>query len=191
MWRDNCCNSCMTLFREKYRSESIRLPNWDYSSNGHYFLTICTNNRNPLFGKIVDGKMILNDYGGIIRSEWLKSPQLRRELHLDEYIIMPDHIHGIVIIQRKNHDKSVDIIGTCGRTSLPEPTNQPCPHMKSKSLSTFINGFKSATTKQINELRKTPRRPVWQRNYYESIIRDERGLRRIREYIKDNVKSRK
>lgn len=168
------------------------MPNWDYSSNGHYFLTICTNNRNPLFGKIVDGKMILNDYGGIIRSEWLKSPQLRRELHLDEYIIMPDHIHGIVIIQRKNNDKPDETVEANGRSPLQYPTTQQYPfRMKPKSLSTFISGFKSATTKQINELRKTPRRPVWQRNYYESIIRDERGLRRIREYIKDNVKSRK
>ena len=143
--REYCCIFVMPLFKGKYRTGSIRLPDWDYSSNGYYFVTICTNNRKPLFGNIIGGKIILNEYGKTVQTEWLKSPQIRRE------------------------------------------TNQPCPHMKPKSLSTFINGFKSTTTKQINQLRKTPGMPVWQPNYYESIIRDEKSLRRIRDYIKNNI----
>ncbi|MFO7734691.1 MAG: transposase, partial [bacterium] len=88
----------MTLFREKYRIESARLKHWDYSSAGYYFITICTKDRDNLFGEIENGEMILNNFGKNTEEQWQKSFSLRQELQCDEYIIMPDHIHAIIII---------------------------------------------------------------------------------------------
>jgi len=88
----------MTLFQNKYRVESTRLKNYDYSSVGAYFITICTKNRDQLFGYINNCKMLLSPIGKIARLEWEKSFEMRRELLCDEYVIMPNHIHGIIII---------------------------------------------------------------------------------------------
>jgi len=86
------------LYKNKYRIESARLKGWDYSSNGYYFITVCTKNRDCLFGNIVNGEMILSDIGKIVKTEWIKSFEIRAELFCDEYCIIPNHIHGIIII---------------------------------------------------------------------------------------------
>lgn len=88
----------MTVFKDKYRTETARLKNWDYSSAGYYFITICTKDRDNLFGEIENSEMILNDFGKIIKEQWRKSFSIRQELQCDEYIIMPNHIHAIIII---------------------------------------------------------------------------------------------
>lgn len=151
----------------KYNSEihhrhSIRLRDYDYSQIGAYFITICTHDRNCLFGNIIDDKMLLNEFGMLVHGEWIKSAQIRMEIKIDEFIVMPNHIHGIVIIDRKGDRPVAPTIGS------------------------LIGGFKSTATKQINEIRKMPRVPVWQRNYYEHIIRNEKSLYNIREYIVNN-----
>ena len=92
----------MTKYKNKYRVESHRMPNWDYSGNGIYFLTICVNNRLCLFGNVKNDKMILNEYGKIAHDEWKKSFEIRSEIQLDESVIMPNHLHGIVIINNDN-----------------------------------------------------------------------------------------
>jgi hypothetical protein len=89
-------NRTMSLYKGKYRIESARLSGWDYSSPGYYFITVCTNNRECLFGHIDDYKMRLNDFGKIVQNEWDKSFIIRRELLRDEFVVMPNHFHGIV-----------------------------------------------------------------------------------------------
>ena len=90
----------MTLYKNKYRVESTRLSWWDYTRNGYYFTTICIKNKLPFFGKINSGIMVLSEIGKIVEHEWLKTEQLRDNVRFDEWIIMPNHIHGVIIIER-------------------------------------------------------------------------------------------
>ncbi|MBN1619666.1 transposase [candidate division WOR-3 bacterium] len=162
----------MTYNPEMHHRRSIRLKGYDYSQNGAYFMTVCTHNRECLFGDIVDGGMVFNEYGQIVQDEWIKSPGIRREIELDEFIIMPNHLHGIIFIENP--------VGANGRSPL-HRTN-----MGSKTLSSFMAGFKSTVTKQINQIRNMPGTSVWQRNYWEHIIRDEQSLNNIKNYIINN-----
>lgn len=157
------------IFRNR---QSVRLKAYDYSQTGAYFITLCAYNRECRFGKITEGKMTVNEYGAIVEEEWVKSPEIRKEIKLDEYVVMPNHIHGIIWIGNS--------VGANGRSPL-HRTN-----MGSKTLSSFVAGYKSTVTKQINKLRRLPGVPVWQRNYYEHIIRDDAELNRIRQYIMEN-----
>ncbi len=174
----------MTLYKNKYRVESARLKGWDYSSPGHYFITICTKNRECFFGNVLRGEIVLSEIGKIVDSEWLKSFEIRSELWCDEYCIMPNHIHGIVIIN--GNDGNGTAVEAHGRAPL-RPNNTPFNIKRSpRSISSFVAGFKSSATKIINELRNTPGIPVWQPRFHDHIIRDENELRRIRQYIIDN-----
>lgn len=94
----------MTFYKNRYRIESTRLKEWDYSSRGYYYITICTKNREMLFGNVVNGKIVLSEIGKTVDSEWLKSFEIRPELLCDEYCIMPNHIHGIVFINGNNEN---------------------------------------------------------------------------------------
>jgi putative transposase len=163
---------------EIHHRASIRLKGYDYSSVGAYFATICTFQRECLFGEIIDGKMTLNEYGKIINDEWIKSSDIRQEIELDEWIVMPNHFHAIIFITTP---KKLGV-NTCSPTS----NNSPSPQMKPKSLSSLIAGFKSATTTRINTKRDAAGTPVWQRNYYENIIRNELMLENIRKYVQNN-----
>ncbi len=160
-----------------YHRKSIRLKGYNYSSNGAYFITICTHNHRYLFGEIVDGTMILNTAGEIVQEEWERSTAIRREITLDAFIVMPNHIHGIVCIR--------NVVGATGRSPLRQPNGPGI-----KSLGSFVGGFKSIVTTRINELHRTPHLPVWQRNYYEHIIRaearTEESLNQFRQYVIDN-----
>jgi len=158
-----------------YNRSSIRLRNYDYSQPGAYFVTICIQDRSKrLFGNVVDGKMALNGTGEIVRNEWHKTFQIRNELKMDEYVVMPNHLHGIIIV------RDVPV----GATRRVAPTNANGP--KPGSIGAIIGQFKSVTAKQINRIRNIQGRPVWQRNYFEHIIRDEKSLYAIRRYIQDN-----
>ena len=97
-------------FKGKYRIESTRMQNWDYGWSGKYYITICTQGREYYFGEIIEGQMILSEIGEIAKSEWLKSPEIRPDmnLELDEYIIMPNHIHGIIQIGENENNKFDD-----------------------------------------------------------------------------------
>jgi REP element-mobilizing transposase RayT len=178
---------------EKHHRRSIRLKGYDYSAAGAYFITLCTYQRQYLFGEIMDGAMHLNPYGKIVEEGWLQSSTIRQEIELDAWVIMPDHMHGIVVITNHDANENVHIAGAHGRVPPPVPQQQyEClpphcvPPRKPQSISSFVAGFKSAVTKRINILRDTPGTPVWQRNYYERIIRDESALNHIRRYIQMN-----
>ncbi len=186
----------MTLFRNKYRIESIRLPGYDYSRPGAYFITIVTHNRQCLFGNIVDGKMILNEYGELAQNEWLKTGVIRPNIVIDAFVVMPNHLHGILIIMDNGCGfGGIGGRGTLQRASTTEQFGKPTKN----SIPTIVRLFKSTTTKQINQLRvetrcnvsphvSTPIQPLWQHNYYEHIIRNDTELTRIRQYIINNPK---
>ena len=161
-----------------HHRRSIRLKNYDYASSGAYFVTIVTHGRQCLFGAIVDGAMRLNEWGAIVCDEWLKTEIIRPRVQLDVFVIMPNHIHGIIIVN--------DVDGCCRGTLQRAPTIEQFGKPTSDSIPTIIRLFKSATTKRINEYRNTPAVSVWQRNYYEHIIRNETEWQRIRQYIANN-----
>jgi len=185
----------MTYNPDIHKRQSIRLKGYDYSQSGLYFITICCYQRECLFGNIINSQMILNNFGQLIKEEWLKSAEIRKEIELDDFVIMPNHFHGIVIINQEiNSDfmkNDVDFqdnnVGANGRSPLQQiPSSPPKISMKPKSISSLIAGFKSATTKKINIIRNTPQNPVWQRNYYDHIIRNDESLAKIREYVQNN-----
>jgi REP element-mobilizing transposase RayT len=122
--------------------------------------------------------MVLNGYGEIVREEWLRSSKIRSEIRLGEYVIMPNHFHAIVYIVDHRDDRRGD--GPWGDRPVAPTGSKP------KSLGAFMAGFKSAVTKRINAMRNTPGMSVWQRNYYEHVIRNETDYHRIAEYIADN-----
>ena len=172
----------MTYDPARHHRRSIRLKGYDYTQAGAYFVTLCVQGRECLLGAVTAGEMILNELGQIVREEWERSSEIRREIELDEFVVMPNHTHGIVwIIETDDVRASV-------RPPQPAPVRAHgrAPQRAPKSLGSFVAGFKSAATKRINEQRGMPGVPVWQRNYYEHIIRNDADLQRIREYIVNN-----
>jgi REP element-mobilizing transposase RayT len=163
---------------------SIRLKDYDYAQAGAYFITICTYNKESIFGNVINGEMMSNEYGQVVEREWLKTTQIRTAMELDEFVIMPNHMHGIFVIM----ESPVGAHGCAPLHIQPLQTQHGCVPIqrKPRSLSSFLAGFKSAVTRQINELRGTPYAPLWQRNYYEHVIRNEDDLSEIREYIVNN-----
>ena len=164
------------------KRKSIRLPDYDYTTPGAYHVIICTHKHECLFGEITDGVMRLNAPGLIVVEEWKRSSEIRREIGIDMFMVMPNHFHGIVIITNPN---AVYMRAT-SRSPLQRPVIPKPRGPKPKSLGAFIAGFKSAAAKRINILRNTPNRPVWQRSYYEHVVRNENELNRIREYMLNN-----
>ncbi|MCX7725624.1 MAG: hypothetical protein N2053_02115, partial [Chitinispirillaceae bacterium] len=155
--------------------KTIRLNDYDYSRAGYYFITICTHNRECLFGEIQNVEMKLNDFGTITKKCWQDIPLHYPNVTLDEFIIMPNHIHGVIIINEN------DIVGAIHELPL-----QDIKQRRLMTLPKIIGHFKMNVGKHINQLRNTPGIPVWQRNYYEHIIRNEKSLFLIRKYIREN-----
>ena len=157
---------------DKHFRHSIRLSGYDYAQPGAYFITLCTYQRECLFGEITDGKMRLNKLGKVVMECWQWLSKQYPHLTMDEWVVMPNHLHGIIVI----------VDAACRGGSRTAPTNLA----RHKPLGRLIGAFKTVSTKRINAIRDTPNLPVWQRNYYEHIIRDDEELNRIRQYIADN-----
>jgi putative transposase len=180
---------------------SIRLEGYDYRSEGGYFVTIVTNEMKPLFGEIYDGKMRLNENGQIVKEEWFKTPEIRPQVELleDEFVVMPNHIHGIIWIFEKDDTSAIKPdspgTGTARRArtinhfNIPSEIENPTPFKMqfskpiSNSLSTIVGAYKSAVTKRINRLRGTPGITIWHRNFYEHIICTDKEYENIVNYI--------
>ena len=154
---------------------SIRLKEHDYSQPGEYFVTICTYDHECTLGEIASEQMRLNEIGKIVREEWLRTPNIRTGIELDVYVIMPNHIHGIIVSKA---ELPIPNVGTHSCASL---------QRKPRSLGSIIAGFKSVATKRINEMRHTPSFPVWQKRYYDRIIRNDKELNNIKDYIHNNI----
>lgn len=164
---------------EIHHRRSIRLKGYDYSQPGAYFITLCTYQRQYWFGEIYQAKMHLNQLGNIVAQEWLKSEQMRPNIKLDEWMIMPNHFHAIVwIVQSEGVYE-----GVC---NTPQRPQRPKFRRQRNSLASLISGFKSVVTRRINLCCHHNSLPIWQRNYYESIIRNEKALNNIRAYIQNN-----
>jgi putative transposase len=240
----------MTYDPEKHHRRSIRLKGYDYTQPGAYFITICAQGRACLFGEIIDGEMHLNEAGQIVVQTWQDLLNHISNVQLDAFVVMPNHVHGIIIIT--DHAGGIGAgfkparttmgpgsvadsgstagpgsvgAGSVGAGSEPAPTtttkapgsaagsgpttgsgpaagsgpttgsgpvgagSEPAPTAPTRSshgLPEIVRQFKTFSARRINELRGTPGTPVWQRNYYEHIIRDEFSLSRIRQYIAEN-----
>ena len=168
-----------------------RLRKWDYSTPHWYFVTICTQNHHELFGEIVKGKMALNEYGEITEHTWFDLPNHNPKIKLDEFILMPNHIHGIIIIK----DTSDYTVGTDSKSVLTSESetkqtgSEPVPTKKNLGLPEIVRQFKTFSARRINKNRNTTGQQVWQRSYYDHIIRTENSLENIRLYIRKNPQS--
>ncbi len=160
---------------DKHRRRSIRLKGYDYSEAGAYFITICTNHRECLFGDVVDGEMRLNDAGTMVRDVWRKISEHFSHADINEFVVMPNHVHGIILIYPNGRGMACHA-----------PTHRQFAKPIAGSLSTIVGSLKSAITRQINQIHNTQGHPIWQGNYYEHIIRSEVEMNRVRQYIIDN-----
>jgi putative transposase len=165
---------------ERRNRRSIRLQGYDYSQAGAYYITMCTQNRECLFGNVVDGQMQLNEAGGIVLSVWGGLRQFYQGVELDAFVVMPNHVHGIIVIRPP--------VGAIHELPLPSKSfvSARIASRRGMLLSKIIGRFKMVTAKEINGLRQSVGSALWQRNYYEHIVRDDESLNRIRQYIADN-----
>jgi putative transposase len=175
------------------RRHSIRLRGYDHTRPGAYFVTLCTQDHRPLFGRVARGEMELSPYGHIVEDEWAHTGELRPYVRLGALAVMPNHVHAIIWILRPDASPSeteenepgmgtADSYTGTARRARTERFGKPVPG----SLPTIVRAFKAAVTKRINERRGTPGAPVWHRSYYEHVIRDESDLARLRTYIAEN-----
>jgi REP element-mobilizing transposase RayT len=171
---------------QTHHRRSIRLRGYDYSQAGAYFVTVCAHQKEHLFGQIVEGEMRTNEYGEIVRLYWKHLPRRHPGVQLDSFIVMPNHIHGIIIVGAVHEPPKT--AGVIHELPLRHATGaiRKSPLRRRMLLPNVIGYFKMKTGKRINQLRARPGAAVWQRNYYEHIIRSEDELGKIREYIATN-----
>jgi putative transposase len=182
---------------QKHQRKSTRLPGYDYAQAGAYFVTMVAYQRDLLFGYIENGEMILNEMGIITDECWREIPDHFPNVDLGAYVVMPNHVHGIVVITGDEsrvgtrHDDEVDTTrrGTISVEAThvgarhASPQQKPCG-VRPGSLGAIVGSFKSAVSKRIGREHNTT--GIWQRNYFEHIIRDEKDLQRITDYIHAN-----
>lgn len=154
----------MSYDPDRHDRRSIRLPGYDYAQPGAYFVTICTHRRQHLFGRIEDGEMRLNRLGALIPRRWHGLPQHYPYVRLQAFVVMPNHVHGLLILTDEGYDP---------------------PRLTRPDLSTIIGGFKSFAAREVNQVRGTAG-PVWQRGFYDHIVRTEESLATIAAYIANN-----
>ena len=178
---------------ERHHRRSIRLNGYDYSSAGAYFVTICTRGRECILGDVVNGEWQMNEFGQVVKEYWGSISGHFKNIITDEFIVMPNHLHGIVVISYSDCRGEVTspspISKTYGAIQKDAETTMQggeTPPLQIITLGKIIAYFKYQSAIQINQIRNTSGLPVWQRNYYEHIIRDEDDMNRYREYIVNN-----
>jgi putative transposase len=186
-----------------HHRRSIRLKGFDYSQAGFYFITICCQGRICRFGDVVNGEMILNENGKIAFDEWLKTPEIRNNVELCEFVIMPNHMHGIIRLFDRGelHSPETNELHSPANNELHSPANNELDSPEtnelhsidrrgvcktplrspSQTIGAIVRGYKSSVTRQIAINEK-----LWQRNYHEHIIRDEQSYQNISKYIINN-----
>ncbi|MCC7520207.1 MAG: hypothetical protein IT220_01100 [Flavobacteriaceae bacterium] len=174
-----------------HHRQSLRLAGYDYAKEGSYFITLCCAKRSPLFGEITqEGQMVLNTFGQIAHDEWVNTLNIRNNIELDAFVIMPNHIHAIIHIRRSGELHSPNSSGESNSplTEKGECNSPQHSHRRfvspSHTVGAIVRGYKSAVTKQLNQLNIGCE--VWQRNYFEHIIRNDMAYQRISAYIKNN-----
>ncbi len=182
--------------------KQLRYKDFDYSNPGYYFITICSDDKEEIFGRIEKGKMILSEYGWIVDKCWNLIPEHFTNVELDQFQIMPNHLHGIIIINpvgdgspipykgKQNnmspiHDK-IAIENEINSEKINVRDGKPVPNVKNSRLSDIVAYFKYMATKEVNLISKTPGKKIFQRSFYDRIIRNEKELYNIRKYIIEN-----
>ena len=174
----------MTLSKSFPHRRTMRLPEFDYSQAGAYFVTIVAQDRKPYFGQVVDEEMVLNEVGKIVAEVWVEIPEHFLNVELGEFVVMPNHIHGIIVITVEATHANI----VAARHAVPsqedaiEKFGKPVP----ASLPTIMRSFKSAATKKVHGSTNYKEGRIWQRNYYEHVIRNERDYQAICDYILAN-----
>lgn len=173
---------------DKHHRRSIRLKGYDYSQEGLYFITICCQDRACLFGRIEDRKMVLNEAGKIAADCWNAIPEHFANVILHAYVIMPNHVHGILEIVPPIRAKNLSPLQRDdqedGKANNDSPIPSPQPKGTSKTIGSIVRGFKIGVTKWMRQ--NTSVHDVWLRNYYEIIIRNEQAYSTISDYIANN-----
>jgi len=146
------------------RRKNLRMKKHDYSSKAAYFITILTKNKKQVFGEVCKGKLILNDFGKIVRREWRRTESIRQEVADGGYVVMPNHFHGLLLI---NAGKG----------------------KRKQNLGAIVKGFKAAVTKAVREASNNSIMEVWHRNYYESIINNKKQFYRVKNYMASNPRN--
>ncbi len=153
---------------------TTRLQTHDYTQAGAYFVTVCTWQRTHLFGEIVSGRVELSSRGQVVQEEWLRSTRIRPEIELDSFVVMPNHLHGILCL------------GGQGVPASSGVSRSERPHRACGSLGSVIAGFKQAVTLRVRRTQEAYGQRLWQRNYYEHVIRTVAELSAARRYIEEN-----
>jgi putative transposase len=168
----------MTLFRDTYRIESARKPYWDYSCRGWYFVTICTKNRRPIFGKVIDDAVDLSAIGRHTTVCWQEIPEHHPNVEIDEFIVMPNHVHGIIVLTGLER---LPALRRCGQ--IKQIAELSAVHPQPGSLGAVIGSFKAAVSYWC---RTQGHEFGWQPRFHDRIIRGKNSLKAVREYIRDN-----
>lgn len=168
----------------------MRLPGYDYAQPGWYFVTLCTKNRRELFGVVENGKPFVNQYGKIVAEAWWDLPK-HYSCILDAFVIMPNHVHGIIQIPDRIYVPHPTVAAgfhnnVAGAGLRPAPAMGVDSGVLHASLIEIIRALKSFSARRINELRKTQGQPVWQRSFHEHILRGNNDILSVREYIRLN-----
>jgi REP element-mobilizing transposase RayT len=169
---------------EEDHRRSIRLRSYDYSQPGAYFVTICTHQRKFLLGCEEDGKIILSDFGSLVERIWQTLPAHYPGIELEAYVIMPNHIHGIIKRRGEAFAAETSRISSISWANASPPS--PFLGTKPNSLAAIIQNFKSVSTRKINQRNNSAGTQWWQRNYYEHVIRNEKSLLKVQQYIAEN-----
>ena len=180
-------------FKEKYRIPSTRLQSWDYGSNGMYFITICTGDRRRFFGKIVQGKMMLSHVGILADVLWYEIKNHGKNIELAEFVVMPNHIHGILILDNLHlgRDKACLVSTTNNVTNTTNAKTNPIgrdrfQNQGKNTISSIVGGYKSAVTKHAHRLGFDF---YWQSRFHDHIIRNEQSYLQIAEYVINNPRN--
>lgn len=161
----------MTLFRNQYRVETARKPGWDYSLPAWYFVTVCTQDKKPYLGRVIDERVDLSLVGEQAQTYWREIPSHYKNVVLDEFVVMPNHVHGILVIPRDSVRRQDTASGEGESNQVSGP------------LGSIVGSFKSAVTRWCSQEQMEFN---WQPRFHDRIIRDEKSLAAIRAYIRDN-----
>ena len=173
-----------------HHRHSIRVRGYDYSQPGAYFVTLCALKKQCIFGKVQGADVELSQFGEMVRACWLWLGKHYDCVFLDEWILMPNHLHGIIVIQELNENGAGRQVprypGDSVRSDAFRGGSRTAPTTRGKPLGSLIGAFKTVSTRRVNELRGTPSAVLWPRNYYDHIVRNDVELGQIRQYVRTN-----
>ena len=170
---------------QKFHRKSIRLKDYDYTRPGAYFITLVTWQREHVFGEIGHGEMRLNEAGRLVQDAWIRMPAFYPIRH-EIWVVMPNHFHGLLWIEGTGEASAMRILGASRSLKTDASPLQRPIGTKPNSLGAIIQNFKSITTRRIHQLSGSSGTPIWQRNYFERVVRDDKEMGRIRAYIQAN-----